>query len=139
MQMSDRRSVVIAVTVGGLALAANAAAAVIAISANSPPEAAAFGITGLTAAFIGLITTILWAWREEAVKPQPRRGRVFTPWVPLPEDQEPHFAAPRGASQLAVAAAPAAMMTPAPAPAGGGRVIYLQDWLKAHAAQHANA
>jgi hypothetical protein len=138
-QMSDRKPVVVAVTVGGLALAANGAAAVIAISANSPPEAAAFGIIGLVAAFTGLVTTILWAWREDAVKPQPRRERVFTPWVPLAEEFEPRLVAARGASPLARAAMPAPAPLATPVPAVSGTVIYLQDWLKTRAAQHANA
>jgi hypothetical protein len=132
--MSDRKPVIIAVAVGGLALAANGAAAVIAISATSPPEAAAFGITGLIAAFIGLLTTILWAWRDEA-PPQRRRERVFTPWTPLQEQDE----APLVAEEIE-AVAPRALAAAAPVAAvSDGRVIYLQDWLKAHSAQHANA
>jgi hypothetical protein len=63
--MSARKPVIIAIAVGGLALAANGAAAMIAITASaSPPEAVACGIIGLTAAFIGLITTIIWAFRD---------------------------------------------------------------------------
>ncbi len=124
--MSDRKPVVVALTVGGFALAANGAAVVIAISANSPPEAAAFGIIGLIAAFTGLITTILWAWREDAVKPQPRRERVFTPWVPLAEEREPRLVAARGASPPRPdrhASRRALLATPVPAV--GGTVIYL--------------
>ena len=78
--MSDRKPVIIALAVGSLALAANGAAAMIAIAASAaPPEAVAFGIIGLTAAFIGLITTIIWAFRDEA-PPSIRHERVFTPW-----------------------------------------------------------
>lgn len=147
--MSDRKPVIIAVTVGTLALAANGAAAIAAVSAAAPPPAAIFGITGLTAAFVGLIATVLWAWRDEAVVPQRPRGRVFTPWVPQEDDTEAYFLpqAPRAGQSLALAA-PAALLDAVPAPApkpaavapvSEGRVIYLQEWLKAHAPQHANA
>jgi hypothetical protein len=136
--MSDRKPVIIAVAVGGLALAANGAAAVIAVSANSPPEAAALGIAGLTAAFIGLLTTIIWAFRSEPVPP-PRLGeRVFTPWSEREEPLPPLVEA-FGRSSLALARtapAPAPVATPA---ASDGRVIYLREWLKARGTQHANA
>jgi hypothetical protein len=142
--MSDRKPVVIAVTVGALALAANGAAAVVAVSAAAPPQAAVFGITGLTAAFIGLITTILWAWRDEA-QPQRPRGRVFTPWVPPQDDTEAYFLPQpvRAGQPLALAAAPTMSLlevpAPKPAPVAEGRVIYLQEWVKAHAAPRVNA
>jgi hypothetical protein len=137
--MSDRKPAIVAIAIGGLALAANGAAAVIALSASSmPPEAAAFAITGLSAAFIGLIITIVWAFEDEA-KPAIRRERVFTPWS---ERDEPEEWAPRaesvGRSPLAVArvAAPAPVSMPAPA-ASDNRVIYIADWLKARGVQHA--
>jgi hypothetical protein len=136
--MSDRKPVIIAIAVGSLALAANGAAAVIAISASSaPPQAAIFGITGLTAAFIGLIATIIWAFSDD-VKPA-RRERVFTPWS---EHMEQAFTrpleptpAPRSSLALARQPLPAAMAEPA----SEGRVVYIADWLKAHGAEHANA
>lgn len=147
--MSDRKPIVIAVSVGALALAANGAAAVVAVSAAAPPQATVFGIVGLTAAFIGLITTILWAWRDEAV-PQRPRGRVFTPWVPAQNDTEAYFLPqPMRAGQPLALAAPAALLdapavaapvpAPKPATAAEGRVIYLQDWLKAHSAPRVHA
>ena len=137
--MSDRKPVVIAVMVGSLALAANGAAAVIAISSNSPPEAAAFGIIGLTAAFAGLIMTMLWAWRGETARPQPRRERVFTPWQARVDVREPVLLAePRASRALARAIAPTPQPVPVAAPTGDV-VIYLEEWLKARAAQHAGA
>lgn len=145
--MSDRRPLIIAVTVGTLAVSANGAALLIAVSPAAPPEAAAFGIIGLTAAFIGLITTILWACRREQPKPQQKRGRVFTPWVPPADDTEAYLLPEPGRhSALALAAAPLAPVsapapalaaTPAAAPqAVEAQVIVLQDWLKAHRPQH---
>lgn len=144
--MNDRKPVMIAVAVGSLALAANGAAAVVAISASSaPPEAALFGITGLSAAFVGLIATIIWAFRDE---PKPiRHQRVFTPWS---EHADAEFAAmvdtatrPNARSALALAkvAAPAPLMTARPAeqPAAEGTVIYIAEWLKAHSPAPANA
>lgn len=141
--MSDRRPIVVAITVGTLALSANGAAALIAVSASAPPQAAAFGIVGLTAAFIGLITTILWACRRE--EPKPQRKRVFTPWVPPQDDTEAYMLPEPGRhSVLALAAAPVAaapsLAASAPAPvAADAQVINLQDWLKAHRPQHAPA
>ena len=136
--MKDRKLLIIAVAAGGLTLAANGAAAAIAISASSaPPEAAAFGIIGLTAAFIGLILTMVWAFREEA-KPASRRERVFTPWSER-EDREPMLVSEsRGRAPLALAhaAVPAAAPVPAPA-AAEGRVIYISEWLKTRGVQHA--
>jgi hypothetical protein len=131
--MNDRKPVIIAVAVGGLALAANGAAAVIALSASAaPPQAAVFGITGLTAAFIGLIATIIWAFRDDTAKPRQHHERVFTPW----SEQEEQFipiAEPAGGSSLALAWAPVPAPTLAPAPAiSEARVIYIADWLKAH-------
>ncbi|HLI22173.1 MAG TPA: hypothetical protein VKV32_13695 [Stellaceae bacterium] len=148
--MSDRRPLVFALTVGALALSANGAALLIAVSPAAPPQAAAFGIIGLTAAFIGLITTILWACRRDEPKPQKKRGRVFTPWVPPADDGEAYLLPEPGRhSALALAAAPRASMTsPAPAPPAPvaapvaapvkteAQVINLQDWLKAHRPQH---
>jgi hypothetical protein len=137
--MSDRKPVIIAIAVGSLALTANGAAAMIAISASSaPPQAAVFGIVGLTAAFAGLITTIIWAFRDD---PKPaRRERVFTPWsehleqafIPAAEPAR----APRSSLALARLPIPAAMAAPV---ASEGRVVYIADWLKAHGAEHANA
>jgi hypothetical protein len=135
--MRDRKPVIIAIAVGGLALAANGAAAVIAITASSsPPEAAVFGITGLTAAFVGLIATMIWAFRDEA-KPAHPRERVFTPWSEQEEAFVP-IAEPAGRSSLALARAPAPAPIPAPV-ASEGRVIYLAEWLKARGVEHANA
>ncbi|HXE26969.1 MAG TPA: hypothetical protein VN656_00575 [Stellaceae bacterium] len=136
--MNDRKPVIIAVAVGGLALAANGAAALIAISASSsPPEAAAFGIIGLTAAFIGLIFTIIWAFRDDA-QPSIRHERVFTPWSERDEEEFAPIAGPIGRSPLALArvAAPAPALTLAPA-ASEGQVIYIAEWLKARGIQHA--
>lgn len=140
--MNDRKPVIIAIAVGGLALAANGEAAIIAISASSsPPEAAAFGIIGLIAAFIGLTFTIIWAFRDE---PQPsiRHERIFTPWSERAEEEElAPLAEPVGRSPLAlarVAAAPLPAPMPTPA-ASEGRVIYIADWLKARGIEHANA
>jgi hypothetical protein len=133
--MSDRKPVIIAVAVGGLALAANGAAAVIALSASSaPPEATTFAITGLSAAFIGLIITIVWAF-EGASKPALRHERLFTPWSEREAAQEPAlFVKQSGRSSLALARVAAPTLAPA---ASAGRVIYIADWLKAHDAQHA--
>jgi hypothetical protein len=136
--MSDRKPIVVAITVGTLALSANGAAALIAVSASAPPQAAAFGIVGLTAAFIGLITTILWACRRE--QPKPQRKRVFTPWVPPQDDTEAYMLPQPGRhSALALAAAPLAAAPSLAPPAPGvadAQVINLQDWLKAHRPQH---
>lgn len=143
--MSDRKPVIIAVAVGGVALAANGAVAAIAIAASSaPPEAAVFGIIGLTAAFIGLITTIMWAIRDQA-QPPIRHERVFTPWSARVDEEElAPLVAPVGRSPLALARAAAPAPAPSPAPiaapaAEEGRVIYIADWLKARGLQHANA
>ena len=136
--MNDRKPVIIAVAVGGLALAANGAAALIAISASSsPPEAAAFGIIGLTAAFIGLIFTIIWAFRDDA-QPSIRHERVYTPWSERDEEEFAPIAEPIGRSPLALArvAAPAPAPTLVPA-ASEGQVIYIAEWLKARGIQHA--
>ena len=143
--MSDRNPVIIAVSVGGLALAANGAAAAIAISASpSPPEAVVFGIAGLTAAVIGLIAAVIWAFRDETM-PSLGREREFTPWSEHADAAElAPLAGPAGRSPLALAraAAPAQFLAPAPAPARApavseGRVIYIAEWLKAHDVQHA--
>ena len=136
--MSHRKLVIIAVAAGGLTLAANGAAAAIAISASSaPPEAAAFGIIALAAAFIGLMITVVWAFREEAAPPI-RRERVFTPWSER-DDIEPRlFAETRGRAALALArtAAPAPAPFAAPA-ASDDHVIYIEEWLKARRVRHA--
>ncbi|HVA13826.1 MAG TPA: hypothetical protein VNF99_11290 [Stellaceae bacterium] len=125
--MSDRKPVVIAIAVGSLALAANGAAAMVAVAATEQPEAVAFGVAGLTAALVGLIATILWAWRDEAPPQRPRK-RVFTPWAP-PQDQDAtFFPAEIGEEDMPLARAAPAM----PAPARAEGVIYLQDWLKTH-------
>lgn len=141
--MSDRKLVIIALAAGGLTLAANGAAAAIAISASSaPPEAAAFGIIGLGAAFIGLMLTMVWAFRDEA-KPAPRRERVFTPWSERDDAEPVLFAAPRSRAPLVLARAAAApatapILAPLPAPAAvEGRVIYIADWLKTRTIRHA--
>lgn len=147
--MSDRKPIVIAVSVGAVAVAANGAAAIIAVSAAAPPPAVVFGIAGLTAAFVGLIATLLWAWRDEVALPERPRGRVFTPWVPPQDDTEAYFLPqPTRAGQSLALAAPAALLdvaptpmpVPKPAPAAAeGRVIYLEDWLKAHRAPRVHA
>jgi hypothetical protein len=132
--MSERKPVIIAIAVGSLALAANGAAAVIAISASaSPPEAAAFGIIGLSAAFIGLIATIIWAFRDEPQAPSIRHQRVFTPWSERADEFAP-LAELSGRSSLALARIP----MPAQAPAEetvprDGTVIYIAEWLKTRA------
>lgn len=137
--MNDRKPVIIAIAVGGLALAANGAAALIAISASSsPPEAAAFGIIGLTAAFVGLIFTIIWAFRDD---PQPsiRHERIFTPWSERADEEElTPLPEPVGRSPLALARMPAPAPMPAPA-ASEGQVIYIAEWLKARGIEPANA
>jgi hypothetical protein len=130
--MSDRKPVIIALAVGSLALAANAVGAAIAISeSSSPPEAAAFGIIGLTAAFIGLIVTIVWAFQEES-KPAIHSDRLFTPWSERADFEFAPLAV--GRSPLAVAHAPAPIATPA---VSDGRVVYIAEWLKARGVQHA--
>jgi hypothetical protein len=138
--MSDRKPVIIAIAVGGLALAANGAAAMIAIAASSsPPEAVALGIIGLTAAFAGLITTIIWAFRDDA-PPSIRHERIFTPWSEREEIEFAPLAEPVGRSSLALARAPAPAFAPLPAPAASdGRVVYIAEWLKARGIEHANA
>jgi hypothetical protein len=126
----DRVPVIIAIAVGSLALAANGAAAMIAISASSaPPEAAMFGITGLSAAFVGLIATIIWAFRDD---PQPsiRHERIFTPWSERAEEFAP-VAAASGRSALALARMPMPAQAPAEEAAPDATVIYIADWLKA--------
>lgn len=138
--MSDYRPVIIAATVGTLAVSANGAALLIALSPAPPPQAAAFGIIGLTTAFIGLIITILWACHREEPKPQKKRARVSKPKVPAAGDTEAYrLCEPRRHSALAIAAAP---LTPAPqaAPAAApvkieAQVIVLEDWLKKHRPQ----
>jgi hypothetical protein len=134
--MSDRKPLIIAVAAGGLALAANGATAAIAISAfSAPPAAAVFGIIGLTAAFVGLIVTMVWAFREEA-KPPISRERVFTPWAERDDAEPVLFAEPRGRAPLALARA--ATPAPALAPAASeGRVVYIAEWLKTRGVQHA--
>jgi hypothetical protein len=90
--MSDHRPVAIAVTVGTLAIAANAAAAIIAVSATARPEAMGFGIAGLSAAAIGLVLTTLWARRGATLRPRP----IFAPQtVPEDDDIREHFPARR--------------------------------------------
>ena len=137
--MSDRKPVIIAVAVGGLALAANGVAAAIAISASSaPPEAAAFGIIALATAFIGLIVTMIWAFREET-RPAIRHERLFTPWseredLGLAPLVETRGRAPLALARTAAAPAPAPLAAPA---ASDGRVIYIAEWLKARGIQHA--
>jgi hypothetical protein len=136
--MNDRKPVIIAVAVGGLALAANGAAAAIALSATAaPPQAAVFGIAGLTAAFVGLVATIVWALRGDAVKPRPHRERVFTPWSEQEEDFAP-IAEPAPRSSLALARLPIPALAASPA-ASEGRVVYIAEWLKARGIEHANA
>jgi len=136
--MSDRKPVIIAVAVGGLALAANGVAAAIAISASSaPPEAAAFGIIALATAFIGLIVTMIWAFREET-KPVIRHERLFTPWSEREDLGLTPLLETRGRTPLALARAPAPAPAPLAAPAASdGRVIYIAEWLKARGIQHA--
>jgi hypothetical protein len=139
MHMKDRKPVIIAVAVGGLALAANGAAAAIALSATAaPPQAAVFGIAGLTAAFIGLIVTIIWALRDDTVKPRQYRERVFTPWSEQEEDFAPMVAQATTRSSLALARVPLPAMAPAAA-VSEGRVVYIAEWLKARGVEHANA
>jgi len=145
--MSDRKPVIIAVGVGALALAANGAAAVVAISAsNAPPEAATFGIIGLAAAFVGFLITILWAFQDEA--PPIRHERIFTPWSERAEDEFAPRIDYKGRSPLALAARAAPASAPqvatapaiAPAPADDeNRVIYIAEWLKARGIQPADA
>ncbi|HEY1502744.1 MAG TPA: hypothetical protein VGF92_00525 [Stellaceae bacterium] len=138
--MNDGKPVIIAVAVGGLALAANSAAAAIALAASSaPPEAAVFAIIGLTAAFVGLMITIAWAFQAEP-QPATQHERVFTPWSER-EETGLMFAEAAGRSSRGfarTAAAPAEMLAepaPMPAPAASdGRVIYIADWLKARGA-----
>jgi hypothetical protein len=130
--MSERKPVIIAIAVGSLALAANGAAAVVAISASSaPPQAAAFGVIGLTAAFVGLIATIIWAFHDEPQAPSIRHQRVFTPWS---ERAEEEFAPLAGRSALALARFPMLAQAPAEETAPSeGTVIYIAEWLKARA------
>jgi hypothetical protein len=139
--MSERKPVIIAIAVGTLALAANGAAAMIAISASSsPPEAAAFGIVGLTAAFIGLIATIIWAFRDEPEQPSIRHQRVFTPWSERSEEEFAPHAELSGRSALALARIPMPAQAPAEETAPrDGTVIYIAEWLEARGTQHANA
>lgn len=131
--MSERKPVIIAIAVGTLALAANGAAAVVAISASSaPPQAAAFGVIGLTAAFVGLIATIIWAFRDEPQAPPIRHQRVFTPWSERAEEEFAPLAEPSGRSALALARFPLPAQAPAEEIAQSeGTVIYIAEWLKA--------
>jgi len=62
--MRDRRAIMIATILGGSALAANIAAAAIAVSVTSPPAAAAFAIAGIAAALTSLIVAIVWALHD---------------------------------------------------------------------------
>lgn len=136
--MSHGKPVVIAVAVAGLALAANSAAAAIAVAMPAPPQATAFGLTGLAAAFIGLVTTVLWAWPD--APPQPARRRVFSPWVP-PREADMPLSMPEPPARIACAyplSPPESTAAPA-GPDADGRVIYLADWLKTHGVQRANA
>jgi hypothetical protein len=142
--MNDRKPVMIAVAVGSLALAANGAAAVIAISASSaPPEAALFGITGLSAAFVGLLATMIWAFRADPKPSSIRHERIFTPWSERADEFAP-IAETGSRSGLALArvAAPAPLLTARPAeePATSeATVVYLAEWLKTRGLAHANA
>jgi hypothetical protein len=133
--MNDRKPVIIAIAVGSLALAANGAAAMIAISASSaPPQAAIFGIIGLAAAFGGLLATVIWAFRDEPA-PSIRHQRVFTPWSERSDVIEEFVpvAAPAGRSSLALARLAAKPMpVAAHAIESDAQVIYIADWLKAH-------
>ena len=133
--MSERKPVIIAIAVGSLALAANGAAAMIAISASSsPPEAAAFGIIGLTAAFVGLIATIIWAFRDEPEQPSIRHQRIFTPWSERSEEEFAPLSGLSGRSALALARVPMPAQAPAEESAPrDGTVIYIAEWLKARA------
>lgn len=143
--MGDRRSLILAVTVGTLAVSANSAALLIALSRAAPPQAAAFGIIGLTAAFIGLIVTILWACRREQPIPRQRCGRVSVPWASPAEDADAYLLPGSGRhSALALAARPATPARAAAAPetapvakpaAVEAQVIDLQEWLKTHRRQ----
>jgi hypothetical protein len=143
--MNDRKPVMIAVAVGSLALAANGAAAVIAISASSaPPEAALFGITGLSAAFVGLLATIIWAFRDDPKPASIRHQRVFTPWSERADAEFAPITDTAGRSGLALArvAAPAPLLTARPAEEqamSDGTVVYIAEWLKARGLAHANA
>lgn len=135
-KINDRKPVIIAIAVGGLALAANGTVAAVAIAASSaPPEAATFGIIGLAAAFIGLITTIIWAFRDDA-QPSIRHERVFTPWSERDDSEPMLFTQSRSRTPLALARAPAPAPIAAPA-ADDRRVVYIAEWLKARGAQHA--
>lgn len=150
--MSDHRPIEIAVTAAILAIAANGAAAIIALSATARPEAMGFGLAGLAAAVIGLITTMLWARRGAA----PRRPhRVFAPVPPFERDESPEPFPPqrlaavgRGRSnpvgapdrqpdplRAARARGPEPGTEPfarPPAAADGEHVvIYIRDWLAA--------
>ncbi|HWE73977.1 MAG TPA: hypothetical protein VG328_12510 [Stellaceae bacterium] len=139
--MNDRKPVIIAVAVGSLALAANGAVAVIAISASSaPPDAALFAITGLSAAFVGLIATIIWALRDDPKPASIRHQRVFTPWAERADEEFAALVETSGRSALALArvAAPAPQRTEAPA-AGEATVIYIAEWLKTRRVEHASA
>jgi hypothetical protein len=139
MHMNDRKPVIIAVAVGGLALVANGAAAMIALSATAaPPQAAVFGITGLTAAFIGLIVTIVWAFRDEPKQPSIRHQRVFTPWSEQEDNFAPMAEPASTRSSLALARVPLPAMAASPA-VSEGRVVYIAEWLKARGVEHANA
>ncbi len=152
--MSDHRPIAIAVTAAILAIAANGAAALIAVSATARPEALGFGIAGLGAAFIGLVLTTLWARRGAA---PPRPHRVFAPAPLLKSDEPPEHLPPkwlavgrgrceplesperRGDPVRAarargpeLSAEPALPFAAPPAqPEGDHVVIYIRDWLAA--------
>ncbi len=144
--MSDHKPIAIAMTVGTLAIAANGAAAIVAMSATAAPEAMGFGIAGLAAAFVGLTLTLLWACSSDPREQRAPR-KVFAPWKPeefevdadpseipvLPElDEQASIAAIR----LAIAKQPASQARPqpraVPAPSNDRVVVNLHDWLSEH-------
>ncbi|HEY3918747.1 MAG TPA: hypothetical protein VGL83_13195 [Stellaceae bacterium] len=108
--MNRGKAVVVAIAVAAPVIAANVAVAAMAAATNSPPEAATFGITGLTAALIALILAILWAWRSEPAQPRAAAIEPIAPAIAPPPAQP---------SSVAVS----------------GAVIVLADWLKAHSVQ----
>ncbi len=146
--MSDHKPVAIAMIVGSLALAANGAAAFVALSVTTQPQAIGFGIAGLVASFIGLITTAVWARRRDVVvREVQQRAPMLTPWTPIEETEEEDEAfasapleeallAAEEEAHLAYLAAGRSFDTvpamEAATTSAGDNVVQLRDWVRTH-------
>jgi len=153
--MSDHKPIAIAMTVGTLAIAANGAAAIVALSATTRPEVMGFGIAGLAAACVGLTLTLVWACSSDPREQRKPRRKIFAPWRPeafeveaepdpteIPVLSEIDEQSAIAAVRLAMAAQPVQRLrpqprpTPAPAPNSEPVVVNLHDWLQE---RHSNA